>query len=79
MDAAAAQIETDYPCWHVWRGVSGLWYARRPRSSPPVVLRNRIVTGLRAQVGAFMRVCGDGGTRAQALAAAEALDTAGLG
>ncbi len=28
-----------FPQWHVWRGVCGLVYARRPRTSPPLVVR----------------------------------------
>jgi hypothetical protein len=27
------------PDWHCWQGVTGLWYARRMMTSPPVVLR----------------------------------------
>lgn len=26
----------EFPHWHVWRGVCGVVYARRPRTSPPV-------------------------------------------
>ena len=29
-----------YPGWNEWRGVSGLYYARRPNSSPAVVFRS---------------------------------------
>jgi hypothetical protein len=36
--------------WHYWRGVSGLFYARRVRSSPPVVLRAGNLDELRALV-----------------------------
>ena len=25
--------------WRIWRGVSGLWYARKLKTSPPRVLR----------------------------------------
>jgi hypothetical protein len=32
----------EFPHWHVWRGVCGLVYARRPRTSPPVVVRGRM-------------------------------------
>jgi hypothetical protein len=28
----------EFPRWHVWCGVSGLLYARRSLSSPPIVL-----------------------------------------
>lgn len=31
-------LEHEFPGWHVWLGVSSLWYARRMRSSPPVIL-----------------------------------------
>jgi hypothetical protein len=36
--------------WHYWRGVFGLFYARRKLSSPPVVLRAETLDGLRKQV-----------------------------
>jgi hypothetical protein len=29
----------EFPQWHVWRGVGGLFYARRRVSSPPLVVR----------------------------------------
>ena len=32
-------LEREFPCWHWWRGVSGLYYVRRVKSSPPIVLR----------------------------------------
>src|SRR6516165_4509785 len=32
----------EFPHWHVWRGVAGLLYARRPKSSPPKVVRGPI-------------------------------------
>ena len=28
----------EFPGWRVWKGVNGWWYARLPRTSPPVVL-----------------------------------------
>jgi hypothetical protein len=37
----------EFPHWHVWRGVAGLLYARRPRSSPPKVVRGRDSATLR--------------------------------
>jgi hypothetical protein len=37
----------EFPQWHVWRGVAGLLYARRPRSSPPKVVRGKDLTALR--------------------------------
>jgi hypothetical protein len=32
-------LELELHSWHWWEGVSGLYYARRMKSSPPVVLR----------------------------------------
>jgi hypothetical protein len=40
----------EFPSWHVWRGVGGLVYARRPRTSPPVVVRAEDAVGLRDQI-----------------------------
>ena len=40
----------EFPHWHFWRGVSGLMYARRPRTSPPVVVRGEDTEDLRAQM-----------------------------
>ena len=42
-----ARLEADYPGWHVWLGISSLWYARRVLSSPPVIVRAANLTGLR--------------------------------
>jgi hypothetical protein len=36
--------------WQFWVGVSGLFYARRPKSSPPVVLRAETLDELRELV-----------------------------
>src|SRR5262249_51830946 len=35
-----AAIERNHPGWHTWIGVGGLLYARRPRTSPPIVVRD---------------------------------------
>lgn len=40
--------------WHWWKGVSGLFYARRPKSSPPIVLRAESLEELREQVRAYL-------------------------
>ena len=37
--ATLRSIERDYPGWHCWRGVGGILYARRLKSSPPIVVR----------------------------------------
>lgn len=41
---------TEFPYWRVWRGVAGLLYARRVRSSPPKVLRGKDAADLRDQI-----------------------------
>ena len=40
----------EYPYWEVWRGVSGLFYARRVMSSPPQVVRGESVEELERQI-----------------------------
>jgi len=40
----------EFPHWHVWRGVAGLLYARRPRTSPPKVVRGKDLTTLRERI-----------------------------
>jgi hypothetical protein len=40
----------EFPHWHVWRGVCGLVCARRPRTSPPVVVRGTDAADLRDQI-----------------------------
>ena len=50
---ALAEIERDYPGWRAWPGVlAGVVYARRPRSSPPLVVRAITPTGLRHTIEA---------------------------
>ncbi len=40
----------EFPHWHVWRGICGLVYASRPRTSPPVVVRGEDAVDLRDQI-----------------------------
>ena len=48
---ALAEVDRDYPGWHAWPGVmGGLVYARRPRSSPPMVVRSATIGGLRKEI-----------------------------
>ena len=48
-----AEIERDHPGWHAWPGVlAGVVYARRPRSSPPLVVRAITPTDLRYAIEA---------------------------
>jgi hypothetical protein len=45
-----ARVLRQFPHWHYWRGVGGLHYARRPKTSPPVVLRAGTAAELAAKV-----------------------------
>ena len=48
---ALAVIDTEFPGWHAWPAVlAGLVYARRPRSTPPLVVRSVSLDGLREQI-----------------------------
>ena len=48
---ALAEVERDYPGWHAWQAaLAGLVYARRPRTSPPMVVRATSVAGLRLEI-----------------------------
>jgi hypothetical protein len=38
-EPAIADIPRTFPHWEAWKGISGLLYARRRMTSPPVVLR----------------------------------------
>lgn len=38
---------SEFPRWHVWRGIAGLLYARRLMSSPPRVVRGHDPVQLR--------------------------------
>ena len=39
MDSQLQQLYGRFPGWECWKGVSGLFYARWRRSTPPVVVR----------------------------------------
>jgi len=50
---ALAEVERDYPGWHAWPGVlAGVVYARRARSSPPLVVRAISLADLRHAIEA---------------------------
>jgi hypothetical protein len=34
-----SDVQDRHPRWHVWTGVTGILYARRPLTSPPRVVR----------------------------------------
>lgn len=51
--SALAQVGRDYPGWHAWpAALAGLVYARRPRTSPPLVVRAITADGLRQAIEA---------------------------
>jgi hypothetical protein len=47
-------VAAEFPHWHVWRGIAGLVYARKPLTSPPVVLRGEDPTDLRDQINGYL-------------------------
>ena len=48
---ALADVERDYPGWNAWpAALAGLVYARRPRTSPPLVVRAASVNQLRTEI-----------------------------
>ena len=50
---ALADVDRDYPGWHAWPAtLAGLVYARRPMSSPPMVVRAVTVGQLRTEIEA---------------------------
>lgn len=50
---ALAEVARDYPGWETWPGVlAGVVYARRPRTSPPLVVRAITADGLRQAIEA---------------------------
>lgn len=61
--------------WRCWAGQNGTLYAWRLLSSPPVVLRDRTLSGLRARMAEFSRVLAETRETGAALAAAERLET----
>lgn len=48
---ALAEIQADTG-WETWVGVGGALYARRPRTSPPKIVRAADAAGLRQQIEA---------------------------
>jgi hypothetical protein len=49
-----ADVRAMFPDWHVWKGVSGLVYARWLMSSPPAVVRAEdprdLIDGIAAEI-----------------------------
>ncbi len=48
-------VEREFSGWHCWKGISGLVYARRLLSSPPVVVRAEdprdLIDQIKAEIG----------------------------
>jgi len=40
-------LRSEFPRWHFWRGVNGIWYASRMKTSPPVLRQAGDAAGLR--------------------------------
>lgn len=52
-DPALLAVERDYPGWQAWPAVlAGLVYARRPQTSPPLVVRAVTTDQLRHEIEA---------------------------
>ena len=47
---ALRAVEADYPGWHTWLGTIPMYYARLPKSSPPLVVRSPTLDGLRTEI-----------------------------
>jgi hypothetical protein len=48
---ALADVERDYPGWQAWPAMlAGIVYARRPQTSPPLVVRATTTDGLRQAI-----------------------------
>jgi hypothetical protein len=45
-----AALARRFPRWETWKGVSGRWYARLLRSSPPVVLQGEDAQDMADQI-----------------------------
>ena len=50
-----APYADEFPCWQAWTGVAGLLYARLPRSSPPVVVRDKDPDGVARQIRSWYK------------------------
>jgi hypothetical protein len=50
VEPTAETMAIEFPRWHVWQGIAGLWYARKMLASPPVVLRGEDLMDLRDQI-----------------------------
>lgn len=53
-DPTKEDLQREFPGWHIWVGIAGLKYARKPLTSPPVVLRGEDWMDLRDQVNGYL-------------------------
>jgi hypothetical protein len=60
-DPALDDVEREWPRWHVWKGISGLVYAKRGMTSPPAVVRGEDAMDLRDQIRGWEGNHGQGG------------------
>jgi hypothetical protein len=49
-ELTADDVAREFPGWHIWKGMCGLWYARLANSSPPVIVRGEDPTDLRDEI-----------------------------
>lgn len=47
-------LEREFPGWHFWRGINGLPYARKPKTSPPNTMWGEDWTDLRDSVRTWL-------------------------
>jgi hypothetical protein len=52
---SAEAIEAEFPQWHAWKGVNGLWYAAVVRSSPQILVRGEDPVDLRDSIIRWIR------------------------
>lgn len=49
------QVQEEFPGWEFWQGFEGVWYARKLKTSAPVVFRAHNLTALRARIRKFQQ------------------------
>lgn len=49
-EPTAETIEREFPRWHAWEGVNGLWYAAVKMSSPQILVRGEDPVDLRDSI-----------------------------
>jgi len=49
-ELSADDVAAEFPDWRIWKGVSGLWYARLRDTQPPVITRGEDPSDLRDEI-----------------------------